>query len=156
MVGTSGTANGSQHAFFWSPETLIQDVGTLPGDASSVGLSISDIGDVGGISFPADPNASPRAFIRPDGGTMMDLNSLIPASSELYLFSTCSINSQGEIVGLAFDAQGNFHGYLATPSNGAIGPSAALSAASNSARFKNAWSVVRDHLGPMGSALRTR
>jgi hypothetical protein len=47
---------------------------------------------------------------------MVDLNSLIPANSELYLFTACSINSRGEIIGLALDVQGNFHGYLATPS----------------------------------------
>jgi probable HAF family extracellular repeat protein len=33
VVGTSGTRDGSFHAFFWSPETLIQDVGTISGDA---------------------------------------------------------------------------------------------------------------------------
>jgi probable HAF family extracellular repeat protein len=124
VVGTSGTADGSFHAFFWSPETLIQDLGTLPGDTASLGLAISDVGDIGGISFPANPNASPRAFIRPDGGAMVDLNSLVPANTTLYLFSACSINSRGEIVGLALDSQGNFHGYLATPTSGAPSSSA--------------------------------
>jgi probable HAF family extracellular repeat protein len=124
VVGTSGTAEGSFHAFFWSPETLIQDLGTLQGDTASIGLAISDLGDVGGVSFPANPNASPRAFIRPDGGTLVDLNSLIPANSPLYLFTVCSINSRGEIIGLALDAQGNFHGYLATPANSPADPSA--------------------------------
>jgi probable HAF family extracellular repeat protein len=146
VVGTSGTGKGSQHAFFWSPETRIQDVGTLPGDVASVGLSISDTGDIGGISFPADPDDSPRAFIRPDGGEMMDLNSLIPSNSELYLFSTCSINSRGEIVGLAFDAQGNLHGYLATPSNGSIGSSDELSNVSRAARFDYAWRILRQSM----------
>jgi probable HAF family extracellular repeat protein len=154
VVGTFGTSNGSQHAFFWSPETRIQDVGTLPGDIASVGLSISDTGDVGGVSFPADPNASPRAFIRPDGGTMMDLNTLIPANSELYLFSTCSINPRGEIVGLAFDAQGNLHGYLATPSSGAVFSSAKLSPALP--RFEYAWGLIRERLGPFGGLMGRR
>jgi hypothetical protein len=78
------------------------------------------------------------------------LNSLIPADSELYLFSACSINSRGEIVGLAFDAQGNFHGYLATPSDGAVGRSFGLSTISRSARFGYAWRLVRDRVGPFG------
>ncbi len=155
VVGTSGTSNGSQHAFFWSPETLIQDVGTLPGDVASVGLSISDIGDIGGISFPADPNASPRAFIRPDGGTMTDLNSLISASSPLYLFAACSINPEGEIIGMALDAQGNFHGYLATPNNGAPGV-AQFSSVSRSAQFEHAWSVARGRSGLFGRLLKPR
>lgn len=126
VVGTSGTSNGFQHAFFWSPETLIQDVGaipangTIPADVASVGLSISDSGDLGGVSFPAgsltaNPTASPRAFFRPARGTPVDLNSLVTGNTDLYLFSVCSINSRGQIIGLATDTQGNFHGYLATP-----------------------------------------
>jgi hypothetical protein len=83
---------------------------------------------------------------------MVDLNTLIPASSELYLFSVCSINSQGEIIGLAFDAQGNFHGYLATPSSSA-GGSDTLATLSRSARFESAWSLLRGHVSPFGSRL---
>jgi probable HAF family extracellular repeat protein len=152
VVGTSGTKDGVYHAFLWSPETLIQDVGTIPGDVASLGLSISDFGDIGGVSFPAGsllavPTASPRAFIRPKGGTMVDLNSLIPANSDLYLFSTCSINSRGEIVGLALDAEGNFHGYLANPTDGRVDSSDASSAAIGSSRFANAWKILRDRLG---------
>jgi probable HAF family extracellular repeat protein len=67
VVGTSGTSDGSYHAFFWSSEALIQDLGTVKGDIASVGLAINDIGDIGGVSFPADPTAAPRAYIRPDG-----------------------------------------------------------------------------------------
>ncbi|MBV9743855.1 MAG: hypothetical protein JO099_08830 [Acidobacteriia bacterium] len=125
VVGTSGTSDGSFHAFFWSPKTLIKDLGTIPAngtvpaDAASIALGINEIGDVTGISFPADPNASPRAFLRLHGGTMVDLNSLVPANSSLYLFSACAINSRGEIVGIAVDGQGNAHGYLATPSSSA-------------------------------------
>jgi probable HAF family extracellular repeat protein len=156
VVGTSGTSNGSYHAFFWSPEALIQDLGTVQGDVASAGIAINDIGDLGGVSFPADPNASPRAFLRPDGGTMTDLNSLIPADSPLYLFSVCSINSGGEIIGLALDMQGNFHGYLATPGDGALGTPAELSTVSRSAQFEYAWSLVRDRVGSFGGLLRRR
>ena len=60
---------------------------------------------------------------------MVDLNSLIP-SDRAYCFSACSINSRGEIIGLAFDTQGNFHGYLATPTDGAVESSNASSVAS--------------------------
>ena len=148
VVGTSGTKDGSFHAFFWSPETLIQDVGTVQGDVDSVGLTISDLGDVGGVSFPsgslsATPTASPRAFIRPDGGEPVDLNSLVAGNTDLYLFSACSINSRGEIIGLAFDPQGNFHGYLATPAASASDPSDALSMAPRAARFEYTWGLLR-------------
>lgn len=86
---------------------------------------------------------------------MMDLNSLISAGSPLYLFSACSINSRGEIIGLALDMQGNFHGYLATPNDGPLGASAELSAVSRSSRFEYAWSLVRDRVGSF-SGLRRR
>jgi hypothetical protein len=49
---------------------------------------------------------------------MTDLNQLIPAASALYLLTACSINARGEIIGFAADANGNLHGYLATP----VGP----------------------------------
>ena len=153
VVGTSGTSDGSNHAFFWSPLTRIQDLGTVAGDVGSVGLAIDDTGDTGGVSFPADPNASPRAFIRPNGGAMVDMNTLIPANSELYLFSVCSINSRGEIIGLAFDAQGNFHGYLATPSSSVAGGSDDLATVSRATRFESAWSLLRGSAGPFGTQL---
>jgi probable HAF family extracellular repeat protein len=156
VVGTSGTSDGKVHAFFWSPETLIQDVGTVQGDVDSIGLSISNLGDVGGVSFPAGSllttaTASPRAFIRPDGGKPVDLNSLVTGNTGLHLFTACSINSRGEVIGLAFDAQGNFHGYLATPSNEDWDASDASSAAMRAARFEDAWRIVNQR---MGSAFR--
>ena len=158
VVGTSGTSDASFHAFLWTPETLIQDVGTIPAngttpaDVASIGLSINDHGDIGGISFPAgsllaSPTALPRAFIRPNGGAMVDLNSLIPADSALYLFTPCSINSGGAFIGLALDIQGNFHGYLATPSSQNADSPADLFAADRSARFDYAWGLASRRIG---------
>jgi probable HAF family extracellular repeat protein len=154
VVGVSGKSDGSAHAFLWTPEKLIQDVGTIPAngntpaDAASIGLAISDLDDIGGVSFPADPNALPRAFLRPNGGTMVDLNSLVTENTaDLYLFTACSINSRGEIVGLAFDAEFNLHGYLATPTDGAVDSWDPSSAAISSSRFEHAWALVRQRTG---------
>jgi probable HAF family extracellular repeat protein len=156
VVGTSGTKDGSFHAFLWTRETLIQDLGTIPGDVASVGLATNDLGDIGGGSFPAGsllatPTAAPRAFIRSNGGTMVDLNPLVTGHTGLQLITACSINSRGEIIGLALDDLGNFHGYLATPSSENEDSSTDLSAASRSARFEYAWSLARQR---MGSAFR--
>ena len=41
-----GRADGPAHAYLWSNETGIQDLGTLAGDFTSVALSINDNGDV--------------------------------------------------------------------------------------------------------------
>ena len=38
--------------------------------------------------------------------------------SPLFLFDACSINSRGEIIGIATNAAGEAHGYLASPSKG--------------------------------------
>jgi dihydroxyacid dehydratase/phosphogluconate dehydratase len=48
-------------------------------------------------------------------GVMTDLNSLVPAGSPLYLFTACSINSLGEIIGIGLSGDGSFHSYLAAP-----------------------------------------
>jgi len=79
------------------------------------------------------------------------LNSLVTDNpADLYLFTACSINSRGEIIGLAFDAQFNVHGYLATPNNSAAASSAESSAESRLSRFEYAWKVLRNRLGLFG------
>ena len=66
-----------------------------------------------------DASGSSRAFIR-DGGVMMDLNALIPASSSLFLLDAYAINAQGEIVGDALEkGSGQIHAYLAIPCDAA-------------------------------------
>jgi probable HAF family extracellular repeat protein len=114
VVGESDLhGNANFHAFLWTSGTGMQDLGTLPGDANSIGISISDNGDVVGVSL--DANFNPRAFLR-QNGAMTDLNTLIPANSSLFLLLACSINSNGQIVGLAVTSAGELHGYMATPS----------------------------------------
>jgi probable HAF family extracellular repeat protein len=46
---------------------------------------------------------------------MMDLNTLIPSGSPLYLQEALSINDAGEIVGQGITKDGEFHAFLATP-----------------------------------------
>jgi len=115
VVGQSDLrGNANFHAFLWTSGTGMQDLGTLPGDANSVGLGINDNGDIVGVSLDAKFN--PRAYLRLNG-TMTDLNTLIPANSPLFLLLGCSINSSGQIVGVAVTSAGELHGYIATPSN---------------------------------------
>ncbi len=119
VVGQSDLAGDANfHAFLWTRETGIEDLGTLAGDVNSVALGINDGGEIVGLSL--DANFNPRAYLR-QNGVMNDLNSLIPANSPLYLLIACSINSSGEIVGLAVTNTGEVHGYLAAPANGAAG-----------------------------------
>jgi probable HAF family extracellular repeat protein len=120
VIGQSDLAGDANfHAFLWTKETGIQDLGTLPGDVNSVAVGINDSGEIVGPSLDANFNPHPYLW---QNGVMTNLNSLIPANSPLYLLLACSINSSGEIVGLAVTSTGEYHGYLATPSsNGAAG-----------------------------------
>jgi hypothetical protein len=59
---------------------------------------------------------NPRAIVW-ENGVITDLNTLVATNpSGLYLLEAASINSRGEIVGVAL-ANGAPHGFLATPSN---------------------------------------
>lgn len=74
------------------------------------------VGGLGlGLISRQSASFNPRAFLR-QNGVMTDLNTLIPANSPLHLLLACSINSSGQIVGLAVTSGGELHGYLATPS----------------------------------------
>jgi probable HAF family extracellular repeat protein len=116
VVGVSDiTGDTSFHAFLWTRETGMQDLGTLHADdfgSSATGLD--DRGNVVGLSV--DATGTPHAFLRPNGGQMIDLNTLVPADSPLFLFQACSINSRGELTGLALETStGELHAFLATP-----------------------------------------
>lgn len=90
---STGTPNF--HAFLWTKKTGMQDLGTLPGDTYSEALGVNEAGQVVGESFSA---SNARAFIW-QNGTMTDLNTLIPPSSNLYLIFANDINDQGVIAG---------------------------------------------------------
>lgn len=102
------------HAFLWpGPGNKMQDLGTVDGDQSSVGLGINDSGQVVGVSM-GDDFSVVRAFLRVNG-KLVDLNTLVSGTTPLYLLTACSITSKGEIIGIALDSSGNPHGYLAVP-----------------------------------------
>jgi len=90
------------HAFFWTKERGMRDLGTLSGDAISEALGINEAGQVVGVSYGAG-FSHPRAFLWQDG-VMMDLNDLISAGSNLTLEVAGDINDRGEITGTAFDS----------------------------------------------------
>ncbi len=90
-----GVLTANFHAFLWTKEHGMQDLGTLSGDNVSEATGINEQGQVVGVSFP-----SSHAFIWQDG-KMTDLNALIPSDSHLALISTGDINDRGEITGQA-------------------------------------------------------
>ena len=92
---SGGVLTPNFHAFLWTKERGMQDLGTLPGDSISEATGINDHGQIVGVSFP-----SSHAFIW-QKGVMVDLNTLVSSGSGLSLISTGDINDKGEITGQA-------------------------------------------------------
>lgn len=96
----SGSLTIKFHAFLWTKDRGMRDLGTLPGDALSEALGINEAGQVVGVSYGAG-FSHPRAFLW-QNGLMMDLNTLVPTGT-LTLQVAGDINDRGEITGAAFD-----------------------------------------------------
>ena len=118
----------------------MRDLGTVPGDSNSGAIGINDAGVVVGVS--SDDSGNLRAFIRLNG-TLIDLNRLIPAGSPFHLLLANSINSRGEIIGVAVDSRDNqTHGFLAIPSNGEAGDESAVAVTEGLSRPENAGDLL--------------
>jgi probable HAF family extracellular repeat protein len=110
------------HASLWKNNSMT-DLGTFGEDPCSLGFSINVRGQVVGISgFQQDLSGcnsgnTTRAFLWEDG-SMVDLNTLIPPDSPLYLTLADTINDLGEIAGIGVDANGNGHAFLLIPQEG--------------------------------------
>jgi probable HAF family extracellular repeat protein len=111
---TNGKLSINFHAFLWTKERGMRDLGVLPGDAISEALGINEDGQVVGVSFAAGFK-SPRAFLWQDD-VMTDLNTLIRSGSKLTLTIAGDINDRGEITGTASDSStGTSPAFLAVP-----------------------------------------
>jgi len=115
VVGHSDLPNdASFHGFLWTRETGMKDLGTLSGDFASLALGINDGGVVVGASI--GPAFSTFRAVLWEKGTVTDINTLVDANPKnLYLVQGESINSRGEIIGLAVDGAALPHGFLAIP-----------------------------------------
>ena len=117
------------HAVLWTPEGVIQDLGTLPGDQYSIALKINSSGQIIGSSgntLAIEPipvlqfqssllEVTGRPFIWSARHGMHDLNTLIPSNGWV-LNTATDINVWGQIVGEG-ELNGQPHGYLLTPKN---------------------------------------
>jgi probable HAF family extracellular repeat protein len=98
----------------WNRVGQITDLGVIGSDTCSFASSINAQGQVVGDSKPGCGPDSDRSFLWEDG-SIIDLNTLIPSGSPLYLQFTDSINDRGEITGNGSDASGNSHAFLLIP-----------------------------------------
>jgi probable HAF family extracellular repeat protein len=118
VVGQAVNSNGTALAALWQNNTVKALGGLLPGDVASFATSINNQGQVVGNSFDSGGNWS-HGLLWQNGG-MIDLNSVFPASSNLYVVSASNINESGQIAGMAVDMSESHagiivHAFLATP-----------------------------------------
>lgn len=108
----AGAGDFHPHAFLWTPDRGIRDLGTLPGDVTSQALGVNDRLEVVGTS--CDAAGICRAFCWRDG-TMTNLNRLI-TSPDNRLTSANDINTAGAITGQARNNRtGHYVAFLAAP-----------------------------------------
>lgn len=114
VVGASDLAGDiAYHAFLWTKDRGMRDLGTVPGDSLSTAESINEQNQIVGGS--CDQNGNCRAVLW-QNGLIADLNSLAVPGTALYLVNASDINDRGEIAGYAYDpSTGNLPGFLAIP-----------------------------------------
>jgi probable HAF family extracellular repeat protein len=116
VVGGSQSAkDGNLHTFFWTRDTGMQDIGTLPGAVVTIAgccNTLNNSGQVVGASIDGTTFNSTAFFW--EKGVIYDLNTLISKSSPWYLQSADGINDAGQITGWGL-IDGNVHAFVATP-----------------------------------------
>ena len=118
IAGKVRSADGTTYvAALWQPDGRLTNLGILPGDFAAFATGINNRGQVVGNNFDSSFNWS-HGFIW-QNGVMTDLNTLIPADSNLFVISASNINERGQISGMATvltgPHAGDIHAYLATP-----------------------------------------
>jgi probable HAF family extracellular repeat protein len=131
IVGQAYTSDGTGLAVLWQNNTVTSLGGLLPGDVASFATSINSWGQAVGSSFkPIGSSAGWSHGMIWENGRTIDLNTLFPASSHLYVISASNINDSGQIAGMAVymigpHAKNIVHSFLATPVDEDMGPSVA-------------------------------
>ena len=105
VTGWAHTASEATHVFLWSNGTM-KDLGTFGLDP--VGEAINNHGVIVGLSGNG-------AWVW-SNGTFQNLNNLIPPGSGFILDNATAINDNGQIVANGYNAVGQEHAFLLTPS----------------------------------------
>ena len=111
-----GDQNGD--AFVWK-NGVITDLGRYGNDPCSVASSINNHGQIVGVS--TDCFEGERAVLWENGEPIVDLNTLIPTNSGLYLREADYINDLGEITGTGILPNGDQHVFLLVPCDEQVG-----------------------------------
>jgi probable HAF family extracellular repeat protein len=102
VVGAAAFQDHPFDAAIWK-DSVVTDLGTLPGDCFSQAFVMNSRGQIAGNSATCDGNTIRRAALWEDG-EVFDLNELIPPTSSLLLVESNAINDRGEIAGNGFPA----------------------------------------------------
>jgi len=116
VVGFSSLSdNATINAFLWARETgKMKALVPIKGIANSIAIALNDRDEVVGSSINSTFTTLTATIWK--HGVPADLNTLIPANSSLYLLFGCSINSRGQILGLATNLAGTvYHAYELIP-----------------------------------------
>jgi probable HAF family extracellular repeat protein len=116
IVGSSGRTDPETYETTYKPFIYANGVMTAIA-APSVDAYAGDINDDGvvvGTMQAAGGFSRWHAWIAVNG-VVTNLNSRIAPGSGLHLAFARAINNDGQIVGVAYDAQGRYHGFLLTP-----------------------------------------
>jgi probable HAF family extracellular repeat protein len=128
IVGQAVNSDGTPLAALWQNNTVTSLGPLLPGDVASFATSINNRGQAVGSSFNSE-NSWSRGLIWQNGVTI-DLNTVFPASSHLFVISASNINESGQIAGMAVEMAGPHagnivHAFLATPVHEDLGKTVA-------------------------------
>lgn len=120
VVGYASLINGGgvRHAFFWSPGTSMQDLGTLSGGNESFAYGINDAGQIVGSSIVANGGGS-YAFLY-SNGHMTDMNGLLQSGSGWILSGAAAINNAGQVAGNGINQAASGHAFVYSLSSGSI------------------------------------
>ena len=97
VVGKADLTGSQTHDGFLWRKGRMTDLGTLPGDPCSRANWINEQRQIVGNS--SDCTNGLHALLWEDGGSPIDLNTLIPPNSSLQLTNANNINERGEIAG---------------------------------------------------------
>lgn len=104
-------------AFYWPGAGLIQDLGTLRADNTGIAAarSINDLNTIAGVATNED--SLREAFIKLSGGSMTGLGNLGGSVDGLQSYSQ-DVNTNNEVVGYAYTAEGVMRAFLYTQTAG--------------------------------------